>query len=106
MNFHVKTLRKAESDIRKITNWIAERSPQGAEAWLSAYDSVRTRLANDPESCSAAEENEHFEIHVQQALFKTHGGRTYRALFTIMNGEVRILRIRGPGQATVQPEEI
>ncbi len=106
MNFRVRALAKAEVDIRSITTWIAQQSPQGAAAWLSAYDSVCMRLASDAQSCSPAEENDHFDIHVQQAFFKTPRGRIYRALFTIVEDEVRILRIRGSGQAPVRPDEV
>lgn len=106
MKFCVKTLRKAEADIRSITKYIYERSPQGASAWLDAYRKARSRLETAADSCALADENEHFEIEVRQALFKTKLGRIYRMLFTIVGEEVRILRIRGPGQAPVFPEEL
>ncbi len=106
MTFRVKALRKAEADIRSITNYIYERSPQGAEAWLNAYRRARARLADNAEVYGDADENEHFDIDVKQALFKTRYGRVYRLLFTIVGAEVRILRVRGSGQAPVQPHEL
>jgi plasmid stabilization system protein ParE len=99
MKYDVKALRKAEADIRSITTYLYERSPRGAAAWLDAYRQARTRLATSADRCGRAEENEHFDIDVRQALFKTRRGRIYRMLFTIVGNEVRILRVRGPGQA-------
>lgn len=106
MTFRVRALRKAEADVRSIARYIHEHSPQGAEAWLNAYRKARTDLAKTAESCSAADENEHFKIEVKQAFFKTRYGRIYRLLFTIVGDEARILRVRGPGQAPVDTEQL
>lgn len=43
---------------------------------------------------------------VRQCLFKTRRGRTYRALYTIVEDEVRVLRVRGPGQAPLTDDEL
>jgi plasmid stabilization system protein ParE len=105
MTFSVRTLPRADADIGHITSYIYERSPQGAAAWINALDLARARLADNAEGCGEADENEHFDIKVQQALFKTRRGRVYRMLFTIIDEEVRILRVRGPGQAPVQSDD-
>ncbi len=39
-------------------------------------------------------------------MFKTRKGRVYRALFFLENGHVYLLRVRGPGQENVQPDEL
>ncbi len=106
MKYRVKALRKAEADVRSIAKYIYERSPQGAAAWLNAYRRARTRLVDNADTCGEADENERFDIEVKQALFKTRRGRVYRLLFTIVDDEARILRVRGPGQASVEPEEL
>ncbi len=41
-----------------------------------------------------------------ETRFKTKHGRTYRAVFTILNGQVRILAIRGPGQAPLKRRDL
>ena len=106
MKFRVKVLPKAEDDIRNIANYIHEQSSKSAEAWLNAYRQARMRLADNATIYGNAIENEHFDIDVRQALFKTKYGRVYRLLFTIIGEEVRILRVRGPGQAPVKPNEL
>ena len=39
-------------------------------------------------------------------MFRARAGRTYRALFTIVGNEVRVLRVRGAGQAPMTPDDI
>lgn len=106
MTFHIKILRKAESDIRNITHYLQRRSPQGANAWINALQNALNRLRNDAEGCSAALENEHFDIEIKQQLFKTRKGNVYRLVFTIVADEARILRVRGTGQAPITPDDI
>ncbi len=103
MNFKVLELRRAQADVRGIAGWLAERSPQGAIAWLRAYDDMISRLEEQPFSCGPALEREDCAFDLRQALFKTRRGRVYRALFFIEGQDVYILRVRGPGQAPVEP---
>jgi len=44
MSFTVHELPKAKADKRSIVEWIHERSPAGAAAWLDAYDSAVEQL--------------------------------------------------------------
>jgi plasmid stabilization system protein ParE len=106
MTFRVRTLRRATADILTITDYIHERSPRGAAAWVNALDEAKKRLTQNALTCGEADENERFDIEVKQSLFKTRRGRVYRLVFTIVENEVRILRVRGSGQAPVHPTEI
>ncbi|MDA7504026.1 type II toxin-antitoxin system RelE/ParE family toxin, partial [bacterium] len=91
MKFTVKTLPRAEADIRQIFRYIHGRSRPGAAAWLNALDWTRQRLRENANSYGEADENEHFQIELKQALFRTRKGRVYRLVFTIVENEVRIL---------------
>jgi len=106
MSFKVHELQKAQADVRSIVRWLAERSPQGAEAWLRAYDEMILRLEKQAPSYGPAHERDDCEFDVRQALFKTRQGRVYRALFFIEGRDAHILRVRGPGQAPVDPDEL
>ena len=106
MTFQVHELRRVQADVRSIAHWLAERSPQGAQAWLRAYDEMISRLEQQAGSCASAPENNDCDVDVRQVLFKTRHGRVYRALFLIEGQDVYILRVRGPGQAPVKPDEI
>ena len=106
MTLKVHELPKAKQDKNSIFRWLHERSATGAASWLRAYDSLIERLQRDARSFGEALENRDCEFHVQQALFKTPRGRVYRVLFFIEGEEVYVLRVRGPGQAPVSPEDI
>jgi len=106
MKYNVVALRRADADVRHITTWIAGRSLPGAEAWLEAYEQLLVRLVEQAGSFGVALENPDCNIPLKQALFRTRHGHTYRAVFTIVDDEVRILRIRGPGQPPLRDDEL
>ncbi len=106
MSFTVRELPKAKQDKYTIFCWLDERSPAGAMSWLDAYDALVERLKEAPSTFGAALENDDCEFDVRQALFKTRRGRVYRVLFHIQGQEVFILRVRGPGQASVSPGDV
>jgi plasmid stabilization system protein ParE len=106
MIYNVVSLRRADADVQHITRWIAENSLQGANAWLDAYEQLLARLAEQADSFAAALEDPDCNIPLKQALFRTRHGSTYRAVFTIIGNEVRVLRIRGPGQPPLRDDEL
>lgn len=106
MKYRIRMLRRAHADFASTVAYLYERSPQGAAAWVNAFEKARHRLADYADGCSEADENYRFDIDVKQLLFKTRRGRVYRLIFTIVENEVRILRVRGPGQARVEPEDV
>ena len=106
MNFTVHELPRVKADKRSIVQWIYERSPAGAAAWLDAFDRAVQQLGERAESYALAHENQDLKLDVRQILFKTRRGRVYRALFIIEDREVYILRVRGPGQAPVKSKDL
>lgn len=106
MNLPVRIQRRAQADADDIYDWIAKRSPAGAVRWYSAFRAAAASLETEHERCARALESESVGYDVRQRFFKTRRGRTYRLLFTIVEGEVRILRIRGPGQAPVTRDDL
>lgn len=105
MKYRVKFLPRANADVRQMLRYLSERAPQGASAWLSALDRAIIRLQEGADTFSEALESDHFEVDLRQLLFKTRRGLVYRLIYTIAGDEVRILRVRGPGQAPVDPED-
>jgi plasmid stabilization system protein ParE len=106
MKFKVRELRKAKADKRHIFEWLYERSPQGAAAWLAAYDETIEWLKSNADTYAGCYENADLDMDVKEILFKTRRGRVYRALFVIEGDEVFVLRVRGPGQAPIQPNDL
>jgi plasmid stabilization system protein ParE len=106
MTRKVTILPRAEGDAQSIFQWISERSPDGAHRWWIAFEEAVQRVAGDPHGYGLAPESELVAHKVRQFLFKTPRGRTYRGLFTVVGDEVRILRVRGPGQRPLESDEV
>ena len=107
MKRRVRLLRRAKNDVRVITDWIAERSKPGAERLVAALDRALDSIDEFPESHPLAEDDDAFPNHtIRQFLFKTRRGRTYRGLFIVVGDEKSVLRVRGPGQDLITPEEV
>lgn len=104
MTFQVRTLPRAERDATDIFAYISEHSADGALRWWQVFEAAVSALASsNPEACSLAPEDDLTDLTLRQFFFKTRRGRTYRGVFTVVDQEIRILRVRGPGQAPVDP---
>lgn len=75
-------------------------------SWLNAYDRLLVKLEELADSFGEAVENKDCEFEVKQAFFKTRQGRVYRVLYFIDGSDAYILRVRGPGQGPVDPDEL
>ena len=105
MRYSVRFLPRADADVRQMLQYLMERSPNGAHTWLTALDRAVDRLRESADTYSEALESERFTMAVRQLPFKTRRGLVYRLIYTIVEQEVRILRVRGPGQAPIEPGE-
>jgi plasmid stabilization system protein ParE len=106
MNYRLVIVQPAEIDVEEIYSYILERSPQGAASWYRAFLSCTERITRQPLACSFALENAEFDFELRQALFKTRNGDPYRCVFTVVDDEVRILRVRGRGQVLLKATDI
>ena len=106
MNYWLNITARAREDITRNAVWWAER--HSLEQALRWYDGVYEQIQEVlqfPESHSLAPENELFAYEIRQ---KPVGGRkrTYRALFTIVNAEIRILAVRRTSEELLDPAEL
>ena len=106
MTHTVVLLSRAETELAEIAVWLSERSREGAVRWLNAFDAARKSLSENPRSCGFAPEDELVDEEIRQILFQTRRGQTYRAIFTIIDDEVRVLHIRGPRQQPLHSNEV
>jgi plasmid stabilization system protein ParE len=106
MTYSVHVLARARADVDAIFQWIYERSPAGAASWYAAWLEAADSLATNPIRFARAAESDQFDYEVRERFFKTRRGRRYRIVFTIVESELRILRVRGPGQRPLQPDEL
>ena len=101
MKFAVHISRRAERDIREVSNWIAKHSRQGAIRWLDALEKVVDRLADDAENYALADESRNLPYPVREITFRTPKGKRYRAIFVLEGNRVDVLCVRSPGQPPV-----
>lgn len=106
MNYRVHILHQAEMDVDTIYLWIARRALGGAARWYQAFLNAAASLRIQPTRNAMAPEASAVGREIRQLLFKTRRGRKYRLLYLVDGEEVRILRVRGPGQPPVTPTEL
>lgn len=106
MSYRVILEPRAHRQFRELARWLSDRSPSGADRWLDAFDNAVDQLERNADGCALAPENSLVKREIRQTLFKTPGGRMYRMVFTIVESEVRVLAIRGPGQAPLKRRDL
>lgn len=106
MNYRVRILARARGDLDGIMAYISERSPEGAARLLARFEEAMATLEKNPFVAAIALESEELGEEVRHVLFRTKAGRAYRALFLVVGDEVRVLRVRGPGQRPVEPDDL
>ena len=106
MNFWLNITNQARDDITRNAAWWAEHhSLEQALKWYDAVYEQLDALLQLPDSHAFAAENAAFPYDIREKLV---GGkkRTYRAIFTIAEQEVRVLTVRHGSQSAMQPDEI
>jgi plasmid stabilization system protein ParE len=104
VTYTVVLLDRARGDVQPIYDWIAERSPEGAERWFAGFEEAVTALQVNPFVSPIAPEDEFFAYEIRHLIFQTRRGRPYRAILTVVGDQVRILRVRGSGQPPLTPQ--
>lgn len=106
MRFQVIILPRAREDLLRNDQYIAERSPSGAQSWRDAFQTAVDSLERNADLCPLAPESQRLKQPVRQISFKTRHGRPFRVLFVIRDDRVYLLHIRGPGQNLLLPDEV
>jgi len=106
MTYFVSILLRARQDVQQIFDWLAARSEQGAQSWFESFEESVSALSKNPFLTPIAPENDQCEREIRHVLFRTRRGRTYRAIFTVVESEVRMLRVRGPGEPPVRRKDM
>ena len=106
MTLKLNIFPRAEKDAQHIFEWIRERSPDGAVRWWRAFEEAAKKASRSPLTHGLAPENGDVPYELRQFLFKTRRGRTYRGVFVVVEDEVRVLRVRGPGQPPLDSLEM
>lgn len=106
MTYRLRILHQARREAIDIFEWLSQHSHAGAVRWWNAFESSAQTVSTRPLSYAIAPENEFVDYEVRHFVFKTRRGRLYRALFTIVEDEVRVLHVRGPGQDVLSAKDL
>ena len=106
MTFSVRLVASAKVDVDDIFGWLLARSAKGASNWYSSLSSRLERLSDDASGCAVAREAHRLKRDLREPYFKTRYGNRYRLVFTIVDSEVRILRVRALGQKLLRAQEL
>lgn len=105
-NYRVVVTSRAERDADGIYAWLARRSPDGATKWYAAFRKMLRSLEKDPVRHARAPEAASLGLDIQQALFKTRYGHTYRALYEVVGEVVHVIGVRGAGEELVTLDDV
>jgi plasmid stabilization system protein ParE len=99
MSYRVEFARQALDEIDEAYQWDAERSPEAAQRWYRGLRSAIETLADFPQRCGLAPENDFFPEEIRQLLYGRR--QIYRILFEIREMEqiVFILHVRHGARA-------
>jgi plasmid stabilization system protein ParE len=106
MTRELRLIHFAQRDLSRIFDWLERRSPRGAAAWYQAYRKSALKVVADPEAFPSVEEAMDLKVDIREALFKSRQGRRYRIIFEFDAKEIRILRIRRPGQRPLRRRDL
>lgn len=103
----LRILARARADINHVFDWLERRSKKGAATWYEALFRAVERIVENPEGfLTASESLSRWHRQIHQALFKTPRGRRYRIIFELTESEIRLLRVRGPGQPALRRRDL
>jgi plasmid stabilization system protein ParE len=106
MKYRTRVLARAQGDLDRFVAWLVKRSPAGAIAWYEAATQAIDDLRLNAQQHGFAFEGHGLREPVRDAFFKTKRGKRYRLLNRIDDLDVRILRVRGPGQPPVRRRDL
>jgi plasmid stabilization system protein ParE len=103
MTYQVVVQPSAQAEIEMAYEWTAERAPMAATRWYNRLvDAIRS-LADNPERCALASEDEYFPEEIRNLLYGKRRN-AYRILFTIRGDTVHVLHVRRGSRQVLKPE--
>jgi len=91
--YHVVIHRRAQAGITDAYDWLAERSPEAAERWLSGIERAIASLDTLSARCPIAPESKLVGSEIRCRIYGRRGGR-YRILFVIRGDTVHVVEVR------------
>ena len=105
--FEVILTERAEEELKQQHTWWAEnRSEEQANRWYVGFIRKMLTLEHNPKRCAYALENSLFPCQVHQLNYGLGRKPTHRAIYTIIEKKVTILRVRHLRQKMLSEDDI
>jgi plasmid stabilization system protein ParE len=107
MTYRVLLTERARRDLEAACTWWAQnRSHEQAQRWYAGFAAAIRSLRQNPERCPRAQENEILPCELRQLNYGVGRRPTHRAVFTIREDEVLVLRVRHLAQDQLSPGDL
>lgn len=106
IRFEVLITARAQSDLNEARAFIAKHAPEAAERWYFGFLEALLALEQSPRTWPVAEEGSSVSFELRQFPYRSRNGSVSRALFTIVDEEVRVLAVRRLGQRSATPDDL
>lgn len=105
MSYWIHVLPAAQGDLELIVDRLLARAVSAAANWIEAYEQALATLAEQPERHALSLESKRLRMPIRDLLFKTSQGQRYRLIYLVVGDEVRVLRVRAPGQPSLRKKD-
>ncbi len=103
----VNLAKRAKAELHSNARWWAEhRSQRQAQRWHDGFIDALESLAENPERCPLARENDRFPYELRELHYGLGSRPTHRAVFTIRPDMVLVLSIRHAAQADLAEDDL
>src|SRR5713226_1485045 len=103
MTYQVVVQPSAQAEMEAAYEWTTERAPMTAVRWYNRLIEAIRSLADNPERCSLASEDEYFPEEIRNLLYGKRKN-IYRIIFTIRGDTVHVLHFRRGSRQALKPE--
>ena len=105
MSFRLVITDAADLDLRRSYRWLADHNRPAADRWKTSLLAAVRSLADNPERCPLATEEELANLGIRELL---HGKRSrmHRIIFRVRDDMVQILRVRHSSQDLLSPDDL
>lgn len=107
MRYRVLVTDKARRDLEAACAWWSEnRACEQAERWYVGLAAAISLLAQNANRCPPAPESDSLPYDIRQFNYGVRRRVTHRAVFTIRDDVVLVLRIRHLAQEALSPDDL
>lgn len=103
MTYQIVIQPSAQAEMEAAYAWAAEHTAMTAARWYNRLLDTIGSLADNPQRCPLAPENEYFSKEIRN-LFYGKRRHAYRIIFTIRGQTVHVLHIRRGARRVLPPE--